>query len=469
MMISSRLSDNIAYFDKELMIDNNFDIVRRNIQIASKDATFYFVEGFIKDGIMQNIMETLFKIKKEEMMTSAKDMIKQKISNVEVNEIKDANEILRLILSGMICLFIDGYDSAIEIDARDYPSRGVEEPWKDKVLRGARDGFVETLIFNTALIRRRIRDKELNIEMLSMGESSKTDIAICYMRNRADLKLVDNIKNRIKNTKVDALTMNQESLAECLYAGKMINPFPKFKFTERPDTSTAALLDGNIVILIDNSPAAMILPTSVFDVIEEADEFYFPPIIGTYIRITRFVLTFAALLLTPVWLLYSNNPTWLPKCLEFTLMKDEVNVPIILQLLILEIAIDGLRLAAISTPSPLSTPLSVTAGLVIGEFTVKSGWFNAETMLYMSVVALATYTQASFEFGYALKFMRIIMLILTQLFSVYGLIAGIVLTFCAIVFNKTISEKSYIYPLYPWDKDKFIRKVLRVRLPHKTK
>ena len=173
--------------------------------------------------------------------------------------------------------------------------------------------------------------------------------------------------------------------------------------------------------------------------------------------------------LTPVWLLYTKNPQWLPDTLRFTLMKETVNVPVILQLLILELAIDGLRLAAINTPTSLSTPLSVTAGLVIGEFTVKSGWFNAETMLYMSFVALATYTQASFEFGYALKFMRIIMLLLTEIFSIYGLIAGIILTFATIIFNKTISGKSYIYPIYPWNKEKFIRKVLRVRLPHKRK
>ena len=286
-------------------------------------------------------------------------------------------------------MFIDGYDKAIKLDVRTYPARGVEEPWKDKVMRGSRDGFVETLIFNTALIRRRIRDRELCVEMLNMGSSSKTDIAMCYMENRADLDLVKDLKERIMNTKVDALTMNQESLAECLFGGKMLNPFPKFKFSERPDTSAAALLDGNIIILVDNSPSAMILPTSVFDVIEEADEFYFPPVTGTYIRISRFVITFIALFLTPVWLLYTNNPQWLPDTLRFTLMKETVNVPVILQLLILELAIDGLRLAAINTPTSLSTPLSVTAGLVIGEFTVKSGWFNA---LYVICCTCYLYT-----------------------------------------------------------------------------
>ena len=122
---------------------------------------------------------------------------------------------------------------------------------------------------------------------MTAGESSHTDIAICYMENRVDQKLLSTIKKRIRNLEVDALTMNQESLAECLFPYKWFNPFPKFKFSERPDSSAASLLEGNIVILVDTSPSAMILPSSVFDIIEEADDYYFPPITGTYLRLTR--------------------------------------------------------------------------------------------------------------------------------------------------------------------------------------
>ena len=168
----------------------------------------------------------------------------------------------------MPCLFIDGYDSCITIDCRTYPARSVAEPDKDKVLRGSRDGFVETLIFNTALIRRRIRDPRLTVEILNAGESSRTDIAMLYMEGRVDTHLLNMIKDRINKLRADALTMNQESLAECIYPHKWYNPFPKFRFSERPDTSAASILEGNIVILVDNSPAAMILPSSIFDIIE---------------------------------------------------------------------------------------------------------------------------------------------------------------------------------------------------------
>ena len=148
--------------------------------------------------------------------------------------------------------------------------------------------------------------------------------------------------------------------------------------------------------------------------------------------------------LTPVFLLFMQNLNWLPKIFAFVAVKDTVNIPLIFQLLILEIAIDGLRLAALNTPSMLSTPLSVIAGLVMGEFSVKSGWFNAEVMLYMAFVAVANYTQPNFELGYALKFMRLELLILTACFNWIGFAAGCVIIICSICFNKTLSGRSYL-------------------------
>ena len=324
-------------------------------------------------------------------------------------------------------------------------------------------------MFNTALLRRRIRDPRLTIEILSAGESSHTDIAVCYMENRVDKQLLAKIKERIQNVKVDALSMNQESLAECIFPYKWFNPFPKFKFSERPDTSAASLLEGNIIILVDNSPSAMILPSSVFDIIEEADDYYFPPITGTYLRLSRMLIAVLSLLLTPTWLLLMQQPALIPSWLSFIQLSEPSNLPLIWQLLILEFAIDGLRLAAVNTPSMLTTPLSVIAGIVLGEYAVKSGWFNAETMLYMAFVTIANYSQSSFEMGYALKFMRIIILILTACLGRLGYVAGVIFSVCSIVFNKTIAGKSYIYPLIPFHLNELRKRFLRGRLPHEWK
>ena len=442
--VFSKRDKNVDYMNQMLPVEDSFDIVQRDIQIGGKDATFYFIDGFTKDESMLKIMDSFFNIKEGDMPKDAATFATTCIPYVEVDVIGDFDQIFRNLLSGVTCLFIDGYQACLAIDCRTYPARSVDEPDKDKSLRGSRDGFVETIVFNTALMRRRIRDRHLVMKMLEVGESSRTDVALCYMEDRVDQELLKNLNYRIRDIKVDDLRMNQQSLAECLFKRKWYNPFPKFKFTERPDTAAACLLEGKVVILVDNSPSAMILPTSILDIIEEANDYYFPTLTGMYLKISRALITFLTIFLTPVFLLFMQNLSWLPKIFAFGAVKDTVNIPLIFQLLMLEVAIDGLRLAALNTPSMLSTPLSVIAGLVMGEFSVKSGWFNAEVMLYMAFVAVANYTQPNFELGYALKFMRLELLVLTAVFNWIGFLAGTVIVICSICFNKTLSGRSYL-------------------------
>ena len=469
MEFSQNLADNMDYLHKKLNVASNFDVVYRVIHVGGRDGCLYFIDGFTKDDTILRILQGFSSLKAEDMPRDVHEFSKEYLPYGEIGLVKDSEQMIVQLLSGISCLFIDGYDKCLTIDCRTYPARSVSEPDKDKVMRGSRDGFVETLVFNTALIRRRIRDPKLTIEIMSAGESSHTDIALCYMEDRVDRELLGTIRDRIRRLVVDALTMNQESLAECIFPHKWYNPFPKFKFSERPDTAAASILEGNIIVLVDNSPSAMILPSSVFDIIEEADDYYFPPITGTYLRLSRMAISTLSLIVTPTWLLFMQNPELIPDWLAFIRLSDPYNVPLIWQLLILEFAIDGLRLAAVNTPNMLTTPLSVIAGIVLGEYAVKSGWFNSETMLYMAFVTIANYSQASFELGYAMKFMRILILVLTAIFNIWGYILGMALTVCAIIFNKTIAGKSYIYPLIPFHFSELKKRFLRGRLPHETK
>lgn len=462
--ISEKLQQNMQYVDELMGLETNFDIIHRVIRLGDTDACMYLIDGFCKDELMQKILQYLMDLKAEDFPKDAHEMSKIAIPYVEVDLDDTWEKILGALLSGVFVLLLDGYEKAVLIDARTYPTRGVEEPDKDKVLRGSKDGFVETVVFNTALIRRRIRSTDLHMEMLNAGENSRTDIVLCYMESRVDPKLLTQIRERIRSIQVDALAMNQESLAECLYQRKWYNPFPKFKYTERPDTAAAQVLEGNLVILVDNSPSAMILPTTIFDVVEEADDYYFPSVTGTYLRLTRFLIALLTYFVTPTYLLLMNHRMWIPENLEFIILKEDPNVPLILQFLLLELAIDGLRLAAVNTPNMLSTPLSVMAALVLGEFSVESGWFSSEVMLAMAFVAIANYTQANYELGYALKFMRILNLILTQLFGIWGYIAGLIIFALALLTNKTISGQSYLYPLIPFDRAKMRNRFFRGRM-----
>lgn len=461
-IISKSLDENVAYIKNELNADNNFDVVYRVINIGSKRGVICFIDGFCKDELMQKMLQYLMDLKEEKEADNAYDLIKTSMPYVEV-DLKDKwDDIIYFILSGVFAIFIEGYDRCILIDSRTYPARSVSEPDKDKAQRGSKDGFVETIVFNTALIRRRIRDRDLCMEIKSVGRSSRTDVVLCYMGNRVNKRFLNDLRERIDKIDVDALTMNQQSLAEKLYKGKWLNPFPKFRYTERPDTAAAQVLEGNIIVLVDNSPQAMILPIAIWDLMEEADDYYFPPITGTYLRLSRYLIGIFNYLLTPLFLLLMQNPAWIPKNFKFIILKETANVPLIWQFLILEVAIDGLRLAAVNTPNMLSTPLSVMAALVLGEFAVNSGWFSAEVMLYMAFVAIANYTQANYELGYAIKFMRILTLILTAIFDVFGFAGGIIITILFLVVNKTIDGESYIKPIIPYN-----RKIKRLFTRHK--
>jgi stage V sporulation protein AF len=462
LIVSNNFKTTVLNMDEKLGIRNNFDLLKKDINISNTPGVFYYINGMCDVEVMEKI---------EEFLSNNSNLLPKKIKTfdskylpyLETEISHDDEKIITDILSGVICLIISGYDSAILIDARTYPARGVTEPEKYRVLRGSRDGFVETLIQNTSLIRRRIRSTDYRCEIFKVGNVSKTDVAVCYMDSRVDKKLLNSIKTRIQNIKTDSLTLNQESLAECLHQGSYLNPFPKFRYSERPDTAAAEIIEGYIVILVDTSPAAMILPTTIFDVIEEADDYYFPPVTGTYLRLSRMIISILSLILTPVYLLFANSPSLLPEDFNFLAITKEPYVPIILQLLALELCIDGLKLAAVNTPSMLNTPLSIIAAIVIGEFAIETGWFIPQTMLYMAVVAIANFTHENYEFAYAVKYCRIIILILTQLFSVYGFIVGIVITSLLIAFNKTISNTSYIYPLYPFDRKKILSRFIRLK------
>lgn len=442
--ISTSVNENKAQMHQRLPVKESFDLVQREILAGGRKAVFYFLDGMIKEESLVKVMDTIFLIQKQDMPMCADEFAQKYIPSIEVDLLDDMEQVVTSVLSGVTVFFVDGYQKALAIDCRTYPARSVEEPEKDKALRGSRDGFVETLVFDTAMIRRRIRDPQLIMEITNVGQSTRSDVVIAYMKHLVDPELLAMIRKQLEKIKKTDLCMTQQSLAEALIGSKWYNPFPKFKLTERPDTAAACLMEGKIVILIDNSPSVMILPTSVLDMIEEANDYYFPAWTSLYLKFSRALILFLTVFFTPAFLLFMKNPQWIPNAFQFVLVQGTVNIPLIYQFLILELSIDGLRLAAMNTPSMLSTPLSIFAGLVLGEFSVNSGWFNPEIMLYMAFVAVANYTQPNFELGYAVKFMRIILLILTAVFDWIGFAAGCLIVIGLICSNRTIAGRSYL-------------------------
>ncbi len=464
-MFTTDYKTNLDILSSALRSDQSFDLVKRELVILNRKATLFFIDGLLKDDITEKILEFFYKNVKEENFKSALYFSQSSVPYVEVEVSSDLKKICTDVLSGISALFIEEFSEVILLDTRTYPQRSTSEPDNDKVLRGSRDGFVETLINNTALIRRRIRDTNLTVKAYSVGTQSHTDVAVIYMENKVDKKLLANLDKRLKSINVPSLTMNQQSLVEALYKNLWYNPFPKVKHTERPDTTASAILDGNIVILVDNAPSALLLPTSIFDVLEEADDYYFPPVTGTYLKLARYFITIVTVFITPLWLLALQNPDYCPDFFRFVLLDEPQNIPVFWQLILMEVGIDGLRLAALNTPNALTTPLSIIGAIALSEFAVDSGWVSMEAILYMALVTVANFTQPNFELGYSLKFCRVLLLVFTYIFNVWGFAIAFVINLVLLCTNRTLSNKSYLYPLVPFNGKEFLRKILRIRNP----
>lgn len=449
--LTKNYEENIRFMNRTLRVEDSFDVLSKTLKVGGGELTLYYIDGFVKDTVMQKLMMNF--TSQKQMPNSASEYMKTAVPYVETDVTVDVDVMIQMVMSGASLVIGSTFgDEAIIIDSRTYPARETAEPEGDKVMMGARDGFVETLIFNTALIRRRVRNPALTMSYLTVGSDSKTDIVVAYMSDRADIKYVESLKKKLTDIKTSALTVGHESLAECLIKKRWYNPFPKIRTTERPDSAAAQLLEGGVLIIIDNSPHVMVLPSTIFDFMQESNDFYFPPLTGTYIRIVRYTVFFLTLIITPVWFLMTEYPELVPRWLEFAMPESAAQVPIIAQLLIVEFIIDALRLASLNTPNMLNNSLSIVGGLILGDFAVDIGWLIPEVILYMAFVAIANFTQRSYELGYAIKFLRIMLLVLTAIFGFWGFVGGFVVAIALIATNSTVNGKrNYLYPLIPFN------------------
>jgi len=465
--VSATYLNTVATLDEELHYGQSYDIIKREFYIGGEIlATFYNINGFSDAVVVGKLFDHFIKDKNASQYLKEGDKLfaQKAIPFGETSLQYDLNKAAYQIMCGSSALVVNGINAIIMIDTRKLPGRTIEEPTNDKVLRGPREGFVELLVQNSAMIRKRIRDNRLVCEKLTIGNATKTDVVLCYLHTLADPNLVNKIKEKLTNISTQAINMGQESIAELIHKQEWYNPFPKIRYTERPDTAAACVMEGNIILLCDNYPAAMILPTTIFTFLQDTDDFYFSPIVGTYLKIVRGIVYYGSLVLTPIWYILITNPNWIPEWLGFIKIKSEFTVPIIVQLFIFEIIIDGLKLASLNTPDTLSNSLSIIGALILGEFAVKAGFLVPEVILYMAFVAIANFTQPSYELSYAFKFFRIISLLLAWLFNIWGLIAGFILPFIVISMTKTFEGKSYLYPLIPWNWRAMKRLLFRSKL-----
>ena len=451
--LTADFEENVRTLDALLGVGRCFDMISRDLYVGGKRARLWVVDGYGDDAVIERMLSFWLPLRNIDGAQTMQQFIDRYITFSEVNAEQSVETAVTSVFLGKLLLLIDGFDACALIDAKQFPARSVEEPSAGKVLRGAHDGFIETLVANAALLRRRIRDPQLTLEGHKVSDCSRADVVLCYLENKVDRKLLDEVRQKLAKIDVRSVSMSQESIAEAMMEKKQWwTPFPKVRYTERPDAATACVMEGNIVVLVDNSPAAMILPTHFFDFAQEANDYYFPPLIGTYLRVLRIVVFLLTMFITPVWYLLVKDPARTQAGLEFLAIESDYSVPLLVQLLLAEFIVDLLKLASLNTPAVFSNSFSMLGALVLGDFAVQAHWLVPEVLAYMAFVAISNFAQPSYELGYAFKLLRIVLLLFVGALDWVGLALGCIGIIALLALTKPIVGEGYLYPLCPFNK-----------------
>lgn len=461
--ISNDYRENVRVLDGLLGVGRSCDMVSRDYLIGGRRARLWVVDGFGSDSILERMGAFWLTLKPENVvgLTEMQDFLDRYITFSESNVTFDISDAVTSVFLGKSLLAVEGLAGVALMDAKGYPSRSVHEPPNGKVLRGSHDGFVEAVVPNMALLRRRIRDPHLTMEGHKVGSRTHNDAVLCYLDDKVDQDLLRKLRGKLLGLDVRSLSMAQESLAEAIRPKQWYNPFPKVRYTERPDAAAASIMEGSIVLMVDNSPSVMILPTGFFDFTQESNDYYFPPLVGTYLRVLRVTVFLLSLFITPAWYLMVSEPNRLPEWLNFLSSPEPVSLSLLSQLLVVEFLIDVLKLASLNTPDSLSNSFSMLGALVLGDFAVQAGWLGPEVLVYMAFVSVAGFAQPSYELGYAFKLLRVALLLVTAAFDVWGFCLGVVGIFVLLCTTKPLVGKGYLYPLVPFNGKALLRLLVR--------
>lgn len=453
MKFSESLTENIETAVALFPIHKSFDLITREISFGNLNGYFIGINGFCNQELLQRLFSDLQNPSFFSSLSTGglEEFIARRIGYSQVKLVYDWDTLTKNVLSGPCALLIDGFSSAIIIDTRSYPARSIEEPENEKVMRGSKDGFVETLLYNTNMIRRRIRTPKLTFELLSVGSESKTDVAIAYLDGIAQDDLIVKVKDKLSSIRVTSLTMGTKSLQELLFPHKWYHPLPSFFLTERPDVACSYLSEGYILLMVDTNPSALVLPCSIFQFTQSPEDYYKTTPNGNYIRLIRFACIFLSLLLLPTFLLLSSNPQYLPEGITLLPTGELSKVRLFIYVLFAELLLDLFKYSSSHTPGGFSGSLAIVGGLLIGDVAVKLQWASPEIIFYASATVLASLSLSSIEFSDGIRIYRLFLILSTGFFQLWGYLLGIFLILLSLCTTPSFGGRSYFWPLVPFD------------------
>ena len=438
----------MAYLSKDLdkNVDNFKNIFKdcgdisfRFVEIGSGkkvQACFIFSDGLINKALLSEYGIQLLLTSSESEDFNLKGvkkglldfLAKEAIAIPEIDEEDQIDKIVNAILSGETILLVDKVDMALILSTRGWPTRGVGEPETETVVRGPRDGFSETLKINTTLVRRRIKDPKMKIKNLKIGRRSKTEVAILYIEDIVNPILLDEVNKRLNNIDIDAIL--DSSMLEHLIEDDYLSPFPQIENTERPDTVAAALYEGRVALLVDNSPFALIVPATIGTLLQSAEDYYSRWTISSFIRLLRILAGFLATLSPALYIaITSFHPGLIPTQLTYFVAASRINVPFpsAVEAFLMEITIELLREAGTRISGPIGTTIGIVGGLIIGQAAVEAGVVSPLMIIIVAITTISAFTLTSYELASGLRFCRFGFMILAAILGLYGIMLGILI------------------------------------------
>ena len=461
--ISASVSDNTSYL-KSLFTDAS-DIVYREFLVCNIKALIIYVDGMadkilIDNFVMETLMDNNGNLNNIENVSEIKDKI---LTVSDIKAVTKLPEGVDSVLSGDTMLFIDGLKECYVISTRFWPARGITEPSGETVVRGGRDGFSETIRFNTALVRRRIRDTRLKMVSKKIGVRSKTDVVIMYIDDIVNKKILEELNKRISEINIDAIL--DSGYIEQMIQDNKWSLFPQTQSTERPDVVAAALYEGRVAILVDNSPFAVIVPATLPSLFQSPDDYYQRWIFGSAMRIIRLFSAILGIILPALYVAVTSfHPSIIPTKLAYFIAasREGVPFPAFIEAIIMEISLDLLIESVVRLPKPIGSTIGIVGGLIIGQAAVSAGIVSPIMIIIVSVTAITSFTTPNYEIASAFRLIRFLMIIAAAIIGLYGIVLSLILLLIHLVKLNSFGVP-YLAPVVNPDIDDF--KDVYIRMP----
>lgn len=396
----------------EQLCENCDDIIIRPMVLGKELQTrclVVYIEAavsnmMLEDSVIGKFLNHLWEMEGEKILEAVKE---NGLGISDVKELFSMEECMAALLAGNAVFFLEGYAGALKIGSKGYPGMGVAKAESEKVLRGSREAFSESVKINTALVRKRIRTTDLKVEELFAGEESNTLLALVYMEHLAYPQILEEIKERLAAFQIDGIL--DSGVVEQLTADVWYSPFPQFQTTERPDRAAAALLEGRVLLLCDNTPAALLLPTTMNSLLQTGDDYYGNFQIASLLRCIRYLAVFLAFSLPGLYLAVTNfHPQILPVNLILSMSgaRGGVPFPSIAELLLIEVSFELMREAGLRMPGPIGNMIGIVGGLIIGQSAVAANLISPMIVIIEALTALGSFSIPNEELSEAFRLLK---------------------------------------------------------------